>query len=310
MQTLVTPADLERLRKGPDAQEATRESPIPAAAASQPAPARGTVVPDVAPAAPPSTDPNSFDLRSLRFTWAPAILLKDQPGKVGPDDDEVNAGDTAVDGLLDLIGNARQDVLIVSPYFVPGARMMDMFRKLKERGVRVRVLTNSLASNDAPAAHVGYARYRKQLLAAGVELHEMRAEPVAPGRGTGASSGLGSGGGGSKGGTSRASLHTKAVIIDGRLSMIGSMNLDLRSQTKNSEEGLVIRSAAIAQGATKIIDAMIQRGSYKLVARGDGFLWQAPAGANFKDATSEPEATFKQKLLAGAIAPFAPDEML
>jgi phosphatidylserine/phosphatidylglycerophosphate/cardiolipin synthase-like enzyme len=88
------------------------------------------------------------------------------------------------------------------------------------------------------------------------------------------------------------------------------MNLDLRSQTKNSEAGLVIRSAAIAAAATHVIDAMIDRGSYHVVARGDGLLWQAPPGANFKDATSEPEASAKQKLMAGAIAPFAPEEML
>jgi phosphatidylserine/phosphatidylglycerophosphate/cardiolipin synthase-like enzyme len=173
----------------------------------------------------------------------------------------------------------------------------------------VRVLTNSLASNDAPAAHAGYARYRKDLLAAGVELHEMRAAQGA-GASAGSGAGLGSGGGGSKTGASHASLHSKAVIIDGRLSVIGSMNLDLRSQTKNSEVGLVIRSRPFAKLCADSIEEMINRGSYLLVRHGGGFIWKAPAGANFKDATSEPEATAKQKLLAGAIAPFAPDEML
>lgn len=312
MQTLVSPDDLARLRKGPE-QGAARESPLPAANAAEP-PRKGTVMPEVAPAAPQRADPARFDLRTLKFTWAPAVLLTDKPGKVGPDDDEANAGDTAVDGLLQLIDGARQDVLIVSPYFVPGAQMMDGFRRLKERGVRVRVLTNSMASNDAPAAHVGYARYRKDLLAAGVELHEMRATQAGGGGGTGGGSGIGSGdggGGGSKGNTSRASLHTKAVVIDGRLTMIGSMNLDLRSKTKNSEAGLVIRSAAIARAATQVMDAMIQRGSYRVVARpGGSLLWQAPQGADFKDSLTEPGATAKQRLLAGVIAPFAPDEML
>jgi phosphatidylserine/phosphatidylglycerophosphate/cardiolipin synthase-like enzyme len=169
-----------------------------------------------------------------------------------------------------------------------------------------------MASNDAPAAHVGYARYRKDLLAAGVELHEMRASPAEGGGGTGGGSGVGSdGGGGSKGNTSRASLHTKAVIVDSRLAVIGSMNLDLRSKTKNSEAGLVIRSAAIARAATQVMDAMIQRASYRVVAQqGGGLLWQAPRGADFKDSTTEPGATAKQRLLAGVIAPFAPDEML
>jgi phosphatidylserine/phosphatidylglycerophosphate/cardiolipin synthase-like enzyme len=310
LEYLVSPADLERLRKGPEAG-ADGESPIRTAAAAETA-SRGSVIPDVAPETPPRANTESFDLHSLRFTWAPAVLLTDKPGKVGPDDDEVNAGDTAIDGLLQLMDGARQDVLIVSPYFVPGEQMMERFRKLKERGVRVRVLTNSLASNDAPAAHVGYARYRKALIAAGVELHEMRATQAGGAGGTGAGSGVGSnGGGGSKGNTSRASLHTKSMIIDGRLTMIGSMNLDLRSKTKNSEAGLVIRSGSFARSATNVIEAMVERGSYHVVAgEGGGLLWKAPPGADFKDATTEPGATAKQRLLAGAIAPFAPDEML
>jgi phosphatidylserine/phosphatidylglycerophosphate/cardiolipin synthase-like enzyme len=312
MQSLVSPADLERLRKGPEAG-ANRESPLPAAHAGE-GPRKGTVMPDVAPSTPARADTNTFDLRSFKFIWAPATLLTDKPGKVGPDEDEVNAGDTAIDGLLQIMEGARQDVLIVSPYFVPGKQMMERFRALKDRGVRVRVLTNSLASNDAPAAHVGYARYRKDLIAAGVELHEMRATQADGAGGTGGGSGIGSdggAGGGSKGNTSRASLHTKAVIIDGRLAVIGSMNLDLRSQTKNSEAGLVIRSAAMSRAATQVIDAMIQRGSYRVVAgAGGGLLWQAPPGADFKDSATEPGATAKQRLLAGLIAPFAPDEML
>lgn len=309
MQSLVSAAELDRLRKGPD-DPASKESPSPKASAPDPA-KKGSVMADVAPEAPQRANTKSFELGSLRFAWAPAVLLTDKPGKVGPDEDEVNAGDTAVDGLLQLVDAARQDVLIVSPYFVPGPAMVERFRKLKERGVRVRVLTNSLATNDAPAAHVGYARYRKDLLAAGVELHEMRATASEEGAGTGGGSGVGSAGGGSKSNTSRASLHTKMVIIDGRLAVIGSMNLDLRSQTKNSEAGLVIRSGAISRAATQVIDAMIQLGSYQVVARGGGgLLWRAPPGASFKDATSEPGATAKQRLLAGVIAPFAPDEML
>ncbi|HEY8050636.1 MAG TPA: phospholipase D family protein [Ramlibacter sp.] len=309
MQSLVTPQDLERLRQEPAHQDgAARFAPLPAAAASQPDPA--TVLPNVNPSDVEHAKRAEFDLDAMHFTWAPSVLLIDKPGKVGPDDDEVNAGDTVIDGLLQLMDSAKHDVLIVSPYFVPGAQMMAGFEQLKQRGVRVRVLTNSLASNDAPAAHAGYARYRKALLADGVEVHEMRAARGVTGFAVGSNAGLGSAGGGSKGNGSRASLHSKAVIIDGRLAVIGSMNLDLRSQMKNSEVGLVIRSAAFAKACTASIEDMIDHGSYLLERRGEGFLWKAPAGASFKDSTSEPEATWKQKLMAGAIAPFAPDEML
>ncbi len=118
--------------------------------------------------------------------------LVDHPGKIGPGDDEVDSGDTVVDGLLQLMQQARQEVLIVSPYFVPGAEMMREFAQLRAKGIRIRVLTNSLASTDAPAAHAGYARYRKQLLAQGVELHEMRTDQEGTAAGFGSTAGLGS----------------------------------------------------------------------------------------------------------------------
>lgn len=301
VQSLVSARELDRLRT-PAADESNNE---PARPPSLPQ-AHATVLPNVAPAPPAQAD-GRFDWRNLRFTWAPATLLQDQPGKVGPDDDEVNAGDTVIDGLLQLMDGAKQDVLIVSAYFVPGRLMMQHLEQLKARGVRVRVLTNSLASTDAPAAHAGYVRYRKELLALGVELHEMRAEQPAGGSGN---AGLGSAGGGSKGGNSRASLHSKAVMIDGRLSVIGSMNLDLRSHSKNSEVALVIRSAAVTRAATARVEDMMDHGAWRLELQGSRIAWRAPTGATFKDGTNEPGATFEQRALAAAVAPFAPDEML
>lgn len=302
MQTIVSAHDLERLRSpAPERSgDATLGSPLQSAHA--------TVLPNVAPVPPPQASAPDFDWRAVRFTWAPALLLQDKPGKLGPDDDEVNAGETVIDGLLELIDGAKQDVLIVSPYFVPGTLMMQHLRQLKSRGVRVRVLTNSLASTDAPAAHAGYTRYRKELLAMGVELHEMRADQPVGGSGN---TGLGSAGGGSKGDGSRASLHSKAVVIDGRLTVIGSMNLDLRSRAKNSEVALVIRNAAFARAATAHVEGTLTRAAYRLELRDHGqILWRAPPGANFADGTNEPGATLKQRLLAAAIEPFAPDEML
>jgi cardiolipin synthase C len=310
MQTLVSPDELEQLRQ--PARPAEAESPqaaaVPVAAASQPRPiAPASVLQNVSSTAAMPSPPAPLDLSRLRLVWAPALLLQDKPDKIGSDDDEVAAGDTVVDGLLQLMDDAKQDVLIVSPYFVPGKAMMERLGRLKERGVSVRVLTNSLASNDAPAAHAGYARYRRDLVALGVELYEMRAGPEANGSG---SSGSVSAGGGSKSRTSRPSLHSKAVVIDRRLSVIGSMNLDLRSQRNNSEVALLIRSAPLAQTAQERIEAMMSAGAYRVELAGDKLVWRAPRGAAFKDATSEPEANAKQKMLAWLIAPFAPDEML
>jgi phosphatidylserine/phosphatidylglycerophosphate/cardiolipin synthase-like enzyme len=279
-----------------------------------------SVLPNVTATAVVSARRAPLDLRRVPITWAPALLLADKPGKISPGDDEVNAGETVVDGLLHLMQQAQRELLIISPYFVPGAEMMKQFSEMRRRGVAIRVLTNSLASNDAPAAHAGYRRYREELLAMGVQLYEMRADPssaglerssTAAGSGGGGSGfGLGSAGGGSKSGVSRASLHSKAVIIDRQLSVIGSMNLDLRSQLKNSEVALVIRSQPLAQACASLIESSSTRGAYRLELSQGGLLWRAPPGAAFKDATSEPEAPLKLRMLVNLLAPFAPDEML
>lgn len=330
VEKLLDAEDLEELRRfpggtGPDGAQplptgqTTAAQPVEVAAPALP---KGTaVLPSVTPAEAAAAQRLPLDLRTVDLTWAPSVLLEDKPGKIGPDDDEVDAGDTVIDGLLHLMLAAQKDVLIVSPYFVPGARMMAVYEQLRKRNVRVRVLTNSLASNDAPAAHAGYARYRHALLALGVELYEMRSDPEAVADLLSAGSaqarrserhGLGSSGtaGGSKGLTSRASLHSKAVIIDGRLAIIGSMNLDLRSQLKNSEVALVIRSARLATEATRQIESTFDTGAYRVELQQDRLYWRAPPNAGFKDARDEPDASTRLKLLVRLLGPLAPDEML
>jgi putative cardiolipin synthase len=185
---------------------------------------------------------------------------------------------------------------------------MQVFAGLRARGVRIHVLTNSLASNDAPAAHAGYARYRKALLGLGIEIHEMRATQSAGGSGMGSSLSLGSSGGG--GASSKASLHSKVVVIDSRLLVVGSMNLDLRSQIQNSEVALVIRSRSMSAEAIRQIQATFSEGAYRVELNDGQLFWRAPPGAAFKDAASEPDAGLKLRLLVNVIGPFAPDEML
>ena len=155
----------------------------------------------------------------------------------------------------------------------------------------------------------------------GVELYEMRSDPEAvaelldagsaPGkRQEGGGVGSSGGPGGSKGATSRASLHSKAVIIDGRLAIIGSMNLDLRSQLKNSEVALVIRSTRLAAQAIGQVETTLESGAYRVELRQGRLYWRAPPTAGFKDTQTEPDASMKLKLLVRLLGPFAPDEML
>lgn len=339
---------------------------------SQVAPTSDKVLTDAVMVAPTLS---VLDLGRVAFHWAPAVLVADKPEKIGenlPEDGasgvDASAGgssgarlatnrsgavppvtqqqsaltarvageDSVVDGLLSLMNAAQRDVLIISPYFVPGSEMMKVFEAVRARGVRVRVLTNSLASNDAVAAHAGYARYREPLLKLGVELYELRADNVVKATPSAERSALKKATSprfgnpvaatvpeesarGAEPGTrskqalsvgSRSSLHTKAAFFDGQTAVIGSMNLDMRSQVQNTEIALVLRSAAICEQAEEMVNATLARAAYQVVLDRSRLRWLAPKGAYFADETVEPGASWKQKALNLVIGPLAPDALL
>ncbi|MBV7539562.1 phospholipase D family protein [Acidovorax sp. sic0104] len=243
------------------------------------------------------------------------------PGAAAPSperpstDKELNEAqtDTVVDGLLQLMGQTQRDLLIISPYFVPGPDMKQAFAAARARGVRVRVLTNSLASNDAPIAHAGYARHRTDLLAMGVELYEMRSELPGVLSGTLGSTGSSGGKGGSPGGSmgsSRAMLHSKLLIMDGRLLAIGSMNLDIRSQRQNTEIALLIRSGDLSRRATAQIEGALRDAAWRVELVDGRLVWRAPQGSGLPDATTEPDASTPLRLLLQLLGPLAPDHLL
>ena len=216
--------------------------------------------------------------------------------------------DTVVDGLLQLMGHARRDLLIISPYFVPGPDMTQAFAAARARGVRVRVLTNSLASNDAPIAHAGYARHRPGLLALGVELYEMRSEQTNL---RGAFSATGSLGGSGSSGSSRAMLHTKLLVVDGRLLAVGSMNLDMRSQRQNTEIALLIRSTVLANLVTERLEQALREQAWHVTLTEDQrLLWHAPQGSGLEDSRTEPDASLPLRLMLRLLGPLAPDHLL
>lgn len=298
VQSLVTPAELRALRasaNGAGAEPVQTNAAAARMAVDEAAPANGADK-------PPPALPAALELAQLPLIWASAALLVDEPSKLVPELNDAHTEDTVVDGMLSLLQQARADALIVSPYFVPGPRMMQVFAELRRRGVRLRVLTNSLASNDAPLAHVGYARYRKRLVRLGVELYEMRAQhSVHLDRTV-----FGSGAGGSK-----ASLHSKMLIIDGRVISIGSMNLDLRSKLQNTEVALVIRSRTLSRQATAELEDALDDSVWRLELTPEGrLLWRAPPGAEFDDAQDEPDASLGLRLILNILGPLAPDEML
>jgi cardiolipin synthase C len=165
------------------------------------------------------------------WLWGAARVVADDPDKVDPERDRQSAHiDRQISRVLD---GAREQVLLISPYLIPGEDGKAMLEAIAARGVDVRALTNSLAATDEPAVHAGYLRYRLPLLKAGIDLHEFR--PV-DGRAAGNAHGTSSG----------VSLHAKAMVVDSRQVFIGSMNFDPRSRFLNTELGVLVDSPALA----------------------------------------------------------------
>lgn len=235
--------------------------------------------------------------------WAPVRLLVDPPSKIAAAaagaDPPPAAGQTLADDLDSLMRQARQEVIVISPYFVPGERGMALAHELRARGVALRVLTNSLSSTDAPAVHIGYARYREALLAQGVELHELKRQLGTPRTKLGDY------------GSSNASLHSKALVIDRRVAVIGSMNMDPRSDRLNTELGLVIRSPDIARQIAALHDDVSRCCAWHVRRDGDGALaWHAAGPPPRTHRGGEPDAGLWLQFVLRLLAPFAPEEML
>lgn len=184
--------------------------------------------------------------RHLTLEWAPASVLADPPEKIV--EPPAAAPTQPYDQLQVLAEQAASEIILVSPYFVPGAAGLRALRRIRDRNVRVRVLTNSLASTDVAAVHAGYRRYRPGLLEIGVELYELK--PILPaGRRRRRRIMFGS---------ARASLHAKTFVFDRRQVVIGSMNLDPRSIYLNTELGLTIESTLLAREIAESFDELIE----------------------------------------------------
>lgn len=178
--------------------------------------------------------------------WGNAYLLTDAPDKL--DASEVTIETHVALQLHRVLSAAEQEVLIVSPYFVPTDALLGFFDELISEGIRVRILTNSLSANDVSLVHAGYLNHREALLEMGVELFEYRDNPTQEH---------------TRGhwyGSSRASLHAKTITIDDRFVFVGSFNVDPRSMYLNTEMGVLIENQAMADGFEKALgDNLINR---------------------------------------------------
>jgi cardiolipin synthase C len=244
----------------------------------------------------------------LHYVWAEGEVLYDDPLKVIRADDssrKVQMGRQ----LKSIIDEAQSEVLAISPYFIPGERGMLWFKQLRERGITVKVLTNSLASTDVPLVEGGYAHYRKALLGLGVELYELKPNPDQYRFWDHTSFGS----------SSKGALHAKTVIVDRKIVFVGSFNLDPRSARLNTEDGVVVRSAELGAQATRLFDRGISpRDAYRVEILGKspvseewhGLVWITEENGREVHYYHDPMTGFWFRLEVRFLSLFAPESML
>jgi putative cardiolipin synthase len=215
------------------------------------------------------------------LVWAPGHMIFDDPDEIK----KYGRTTTMTEGFYRRIGRLNRELLIEVPYFVVRERGLEAVKRLHDRGVRIRVLTNSLASNDVLAAHAGHAEHRKELIAAGAELYELRSEPAAKKRTFYLS------------GSGRSTLHNKVMVFDRKDVFIGSLNLDPRSGDINTEAGLYIESPELAAQVMAYMDeGVLPQYSYRVLLDADGDLyWVTETNGKTERYDHDPNSTAWQR---------------
>lgn len=249
-----------------------------------------------------------LDEGTIKLHWGSAEAFADSPEKIA--DDPALLGPAQAAGPLGPITSmgllvstqlfaAKRDVLITTPYLIPGAAGLQRIRGSAARGVRATIVTNSLASTDEPMVHGGYRRYRIEMLKAGVELYE-----ISPVRGKGLIRGV-------LKGQPAFRLHNKSAVFDGDRLFIGTLNLDPRSQQHNTEMGLIIRSPELARDVIEIVGLIQHEAAYRVRLADDGSLeWTATDANGIERVRDEPESGFWSRLLLEILAPLMPEGLL
>ena len=220
----------------------------------------------------------------LPLEWAPARLVSDDPAKVlhPPERSDLHLAPR----LSSQLGNPAHEIDVISPYFVPTKEGTAAMVAIAARGVKVRVLTNSLAATDVTPVHAGYARYRKRLLRGGVRLFELkpgaRAKRADRHRLRG----------------SDASLHAKTFAADRSRVFVGSYNLDPRSVRLNTEMGVVLDSPRLAARVSEALDHELAGNAYEVRLRDGDLEWIDGSERR----ASEPNTNVVKRLWVGLLS--------
>lgn len=220
------------------------------------------------------------------FIWATYTLAVDSPDKIFKSKAESVA--SIKTPLRESLLSARSEVIIISAYFVPRKAGVEALVKLQQSGVNVTIITNSLASTNQATVHGGYAPSRKPLLKAGVKIYEVRADAHVLGSEIVSAE------------DSKATLHTKAFIVDRREIFIGSFNFDPRSANINTELGVIIQSPELAVRATNLLLDALDEQTFEVFLNEKGKLrWRGHENGEEVILKKEPQTTWSQRFVAG-----------
>jgi cardiolipin synthase C len=244
---------------------------------------------------------DDLDGGRLGLIWADAYVFADHPDK--PFDGEAGGElqDSSVTyNVFEALRKAEQDLVISSPYLVPGEVGMQLLRDLRARKVHIVAMTNSLGSTDEPIVHVGYTKYREPMLELGVDLYEISGSRVKRNRRANLF------------GASLGRLHAKLAVVDKKTLFVGSMNLDPRSATINTELGAVIHSPQLAKEMIRIIDIDRLQSAYRLRLnkQGNACEWLSMDDDKEMVLTEEPDSSFWLRMKVRLLRPLIPEALL
>ena len=239
----------------------------------------------------------------LHLVWGETTAFADNPDKVMRGTSAVEMSETALYHSLAAFREARSELMLFSPYFVPGSVGMAGLKEARVHGIPVRVITNSMATTDEPLASLAYERYRIPMLKLGIELYELRPLQGSPDNRYGP-------------GSSRSRWHAKMAFVDRKTTVLGSMNLDQRSATTNTEIVLLIHSPEFAGRVLQYFNATSAKDvdhvhQVKLKPDSKTLQWVARNGeADAEELETEPDMDYLLRLRLLFLSPFVSEDLL
>jgi len=264
-------------------------------------------LPPSPPIDPPATDvlgygplSEELDAGQVGLLWSKARAFADPPEKLLEMTPKIAYETSVTNGVMMQVWQAKSDLVLTSPYMIPGELGMSSFRNLQRDKVKVTVVTNSLAATDEPLVHNGYSKYRPGMLDAGVDLYELSPTRTQTTKRLGMF------------GSSLGRLHAKTAIIDRKTIFIGSMNLDPRSASANTELGMFIDNPALAKELLRVINISKLESAYRvrIEPKSRALQWLTLDDDREVILGAEPESTFWLRVHNMLLGWFVPEQLL